>query len=70
MDSFLISLCRLANDGSGPRLRPDSSREELIAWLECHDGNGTYSDEACDQAGYDRLTLDSAWDLIAHECAE
>lgn len=71
MDSFLISLCRIANEYTrGPRLRADSSREELIAWLECHDGNGTYSDEACDQAGYGRLTLGSAWDLIARECAE
>ena len=71
MNISLISLCRIANEYTrGPRLRPDSSREALIAWLKYNDGNGTYSDEACDQAGYDRLTLESAWDLVARECAE
>jgi hypothetical protein len=67
----LISLCRIANEYTrGPRLRPDSTRDHLIAWLEYNDRNGIYSDDDSDLAGYDRLTLESAWDLVARECSE
>jgi hypothetical protein len=39
-------------------------REDVIEWLVWNDRNGIYSDEACEMEGVDKLTLESAKELM------
>jgi hypothetical protein len=39
-------------------------REDIIEWLAWNDRNGIYSDEACEVEGIDKLTLESARELM------
>jgi len=39
-------------------------REDIIEWLVWNDRNGIYSDEACEVEGVDKLTLESARELM------
>jgi hypothetical protein len=40
------------------------NREDVIEWLVWNDRNGIYSDEACEMEGVDKLTLESAKELM------
>lgn len=42
----------------------EGSRDEIIGWLVWNDANGTYTDEASDCEGMERLTLETARGLM------
>lgn len=41
------------------------TREDIIGWLAWNDHNGTFTDRDSDAEGIDRLTLESARQLMA-----
>jgi len=53
--------------GHAPGISADSSRGDLIAWLSWNDPNGCYSDSDCEIEGFDPLTVDEAWEIIASQ---
>jgi hypothetical protein len=61
-------LCRIVNADrlpGFPRLSPDSPLPTLVVWLQANDANGSYTPEECALNGYNPLTIDTAWRLIA-----
>ena len=43
---------------------PDSTREELVDWLQAMDRNGCWTDEDASAEGFDPLTLAEAWAAV------
>jgi hypothetical protein len=72
--SEIAVAANLAGEGSrrggAPRLTAASSRGTLLLWLQWNDPNGVYDDEAAEAEGFDPLTVDDAWDLIAEQVSD
>jgi hypothetical protein len=47
-----------------PLLTFDSSRSDLLGWLQWEDSNGCWSDKASAAEGHPPLTLDEAWQVV------
>jgi hypothetical protein len=65
-------LARLANEasrasrrGGAPNLSAESSRSVLIDWLVWNDPNGTYRDADMRREGYEPMSLEDAWQILA-----
>ena len=50
----------------GVMLRPWSEREDLIRWLVWCDSDGLWTDEDLRAEGFQPMTLQQAWDAVAH----
>ena len=49
-----------------PLVAVDSSLETLTMWMQWNDPNGVYYEaDACEADGYDPMTLEDAWQLLA-----
>jgi hypothetical protein len=47
-----------------PLLTFDSSRSDLLGWLQWEDPNGVFTDKASVREGLDVLSLKDAWEVI------
>lgn len=56
---------RIPGRGYAPRLRPESAREDVIAWLQWNDPNGVHTDALATAEDIEPYTLDGAWEALA-----